>query len=179
MGSLDLVGPLGKEIKLYIKPLPYYRPASFRFHFLDFKLLLSYKIRCFLPYGRMQMACHQQELRVLSELGRVPLAIHLHFAQELVVVETYHTQPSPFFQRIAAQDAKTRERERERDSLLVGCVKFSRKPKIWEFTTKIKNIILKKRQGKSNHLTLGVFFFFGGGVECSYNSWGHIQPQNK
>ena len=114
MGSLDLVGPLGKEIKLYIKPLPYYRPASFRFHFLDFKLLLSYKIRCFLPYGRMQMACHQQELHVLGELGRVPLAIHLHFPQELVVVETYHTQPSPFFQRIAAQDAKTRERERER-----------------------------------------------------------------
>lgn len=28
--------------------------------------------------------------------------------------EGYHTQPSPFFQRIAAQDAKTRERERER-----------------------------------------------------------------
>lgn len=73
MGSLDLVGPPGKDIKLYIEPLPYYRPASFRFHFLDFKLLLSYKIRCFLPYSRMQMACHQQELHVLSELGRVPL----------------------------------------------------------------------------------------------------------
>lgn len=43
MGSLDLVGLLGKDIKLYIEPLPYYRPASFRFHFLDFNFLLSYK----------------------------------------------------------------------------------------------------------------------------------------
>lgn len=88
------------------------------------------------------MACHQQELHVLSELGRVPLAIHLHFPQELVVVETYHTQPSPFFQRIAAQDAKTGERERERVCLLVVW------PKIWEFKTNIKNIILKKGRGK-------------------------------
>ena len=108
---------------------------------------------------------HHQELHVLSELGRVPLALHLHFPQELVVVETYHTQPSPFFQRIAAQDAETGERER--DSLLVGCVKFSRRPKIWEFKTKIKHIILKKRQGKSNHLTLGVFFG-GVGMELQF-----------
>lgn len=112
------------------------------------------------------MACHQQELHVLSELGRVPLAIHLHFPQELVVVETYHTQPSPFFQRIAAQDAKTGERERE--SLLVGCV-----AKDLGIQNQHQKYYPEKRQGKSNHLTLGAFFgcFRGnlrGGMELQF-----------
>ena len=171
MGSLDLVGPLEKEIKLYIKPLPYYRPASFRFHFLDFKLLLSYKIRCFLPYSRMQMACHHSPpgITCVKWAWESSACTSPSFSTGAGSGRNLSHTTIALFPAHCCSGRKN-QRERERESLLVGCVKFSRKPKIWEFTTKIKNIILKKRQGKSNHLTLGVFFFFlgGGGMQLQF-----------
>jgi len=115
--------------------------------------------------------------------------------KELVVVETYHTQPSPFFQRIAAQDERLRYvalQRPETDDLTVGakrnltvllssgqyCVNFDDDDLY--ANVYVERMVGELRKRSLVALTLSAWHnFFESNCRCGYSTPGCWEPEDE